>query len=76
MNIRFLTLAQKEVDESVRWYDEQASLGRDFLDELDRAVRLIKRDPGVACYEHPSGDAPPGTPVRTYPRLLSLTPTA
>jgi hypothetical protein len=31
MNIRFLTLAQKEVDESVRWYDEQASLGRDFL---------------------------------------------
>ena len=31
MNIRFLTLAQKEVDESVRWYDEQAGLGRDFL---------------------------------------------
>ena len=42
MNISFLTLAQKEVDESVRWYDEQASLGGDFLDELDRAVRLIK----------------------------------
>jgi hypothetical protein len=33
MNIRFLTLAQKEVDESVRWYDEQANLGRGFLDE-------------------------------------------
>ena len=48
MNIRFLTLAQKEVDESVRWYDEQASLGRDFLDELDRAVRLIKSHPLTA----------------------------
>ena len=48
MNIRFLTLAQKEVDESVRWYDEQASLGRDFLDELDRAVRLIKSHPLAA----------------------------
>jgi len=48
MNIRFLTLAQKEVDDSVRWYDEQASLGRDFLDELDRAVRLIKSYPLAA----------------------------
>lgn len=27
MNIRFLTLAQKEVDECVRWYDERANLG-------------------------------------------------
>ncbi len=40
MNIRFLTLAQKEVDECVRWYDERADLGRGFLDELDRGVRL------------------------------------
>jgi plasmid stabilization system protein ParE len=48
MNIRFLTLAQKEVDESVRWYDQQASLGRDFLDELDRGVRLIKSHPLAA----------------------------
>jgi hypothetical protein len=47
MNIRFLTLAQKEVDESVRWYNEQASLGGDFLDELDRAVRLIKSHPSL-----------------------------
>jgi hypothetical protein len=45
MNIRFLTLAQKEVDESVHWYDEQANLGRGFLDELDRGVRLIKSHP-------------------------------
>ena len=40
MNIRFLTLAQKEVDECVLWYDERANLGRGFLDELDRGVRL------------------------------------
>lgn len=54
MNIRFLTLAQKEVDESVRWYDEQANLGRGFLDELDRGVRLIKSHP-LASTEIDSG---------------------
>ena len=53
MNIRFLTLAQKEVDESVRWYNEQASLGRDFLDELDRAVRLIRSHPLAATQIEP-----------------------
>jgi hypothetical protein len=30
---------------SLRWYDEQANLGRGFLDELDRGVRLIKSHP-------------------------------
>ena len=54
MNIRFLTLAQKEVDESVRWYDERANLGRGFLDELDRGVRLIKSHP-LAAAEIDSG---------------------
>jgi toxin ParE2 len=46
MNIKFLTLAQQEVDDAVFWYsnqDEDASL--EFLDELDRAVRLIKSYP-------------------------------
>ena len=43
MNIRFLSLADHEVDDAVAWYDEQAEgLGRDFLDELDRVIRLIK----------------------------------
>jgi len=46
-------LAQEEVDESVRWYDEQASLGGDFLDELDRAVRLIKSHPLAATEIEP-----------------------
>ena len=31
MNIRFLTLAQKEVDEAVLWFDENANgKGRNF----------------------------------------------
>jgi len=46
MNVRFLTLAQKEADEAVVWYDEKAEgKGRDFLDELDRVVRLVKAYP-------------------------------
>jgi plasmid stabilization system protein ParE len=46
MNIRFLTLAQREVDDAVLWYDNQfESGGRGFLDELDRGVRLVKSYP-------------------------------
>ncbi len=49
MNVRFLTLAGKEVDEAAAWYEAQAeSLSRDFLDELDRAVRLIRIYPLLA----------------------------
>ena len=43
MKIRFLTLAQREVDDAVVWYEQQTlGLSRDFLDQLDRAVRLVK----------------------------------
>lgn len=46
MNVRFLTLAQKEIDETVLWFDEQVDgKGQDFLDELDRIVRLVKSYP-------------------------------
>jgi len=39
MNIRFLTMAETEVDEAVSWYQEQSEdEGLRFLDELDRAV--------------------------------------
>ena len=49
MNVRFLTLADKEVDDAAAWYEEQAEgLSRDFLDELDRAVRLIRIYPLLA----------------------------
>ncbi|MGH9874507.1 MAG: type II toxin-antitoxin system RelE/ParE family toxin [Pyrinomonadaceae bacterium] len=51
MDIRFLTLAQEEVDEAVVWFDENANgKGRDFLDELDRVVRLVKAYP-LASFE-------------------------
>ena len=46
MNIRFLTLAQREVDDAVLWYDNRTEdEGREFLDDLDRAVRLVKSYP-------------------------------
>jgi hypothetical protein len=49
MKIRFLSLAHQEVNDAVRWYEEQAEgLGRDFLDELDRVVRLVKSYPLMA----------------------------
>jgi plasmid stabilization system protein ParE len=55
MNIRLLNLAQQEVDDAVRWYNEQTEgVGRDFLDELDRAIRLVKSHP-LAATEIESG---------------------
>lgn len=40
MKVRFLTLAQQELDDATVWYDERAEgLGQEFLDELDRTVR-------------------------------------
>jgi len=40
MNIRFLTLAQQEVDDAVFWYHNQAEdTSQEFLDELDRASK-------------------------------------
>lgn len=42
MKVRFLKPAQYEVDDAVAWYDSQSrSLGTQFLDDLDRAVRRI-----------------------------------
>ena len=42
MKVRFLPPAQRELDDAVTWYDEQAAgLGLEFLDELDRAVRRV-----------------------------------
>jgi toxin ParE2 len=54
MNIRFLSLADQEVDDAVRWYEEQREgLSRTFLDELDRAVRLVKAYPLTATQIEP-----------------------
>jgi plasmid stabilization system protein ParE len=55
MNVRFLTIAQKEVDDAVRWYDAQREqLGIEFLDQLDAAIRRITAFPG-ACPEIEEG---------------------
>ncbi|MBA4391808.1 MAG: plasmid stabilization protein [Syntrophus sp. (in: bacteria)] len=46
MKIRFLTLAQWEVNDAVQWYnDQKIGLGIEFLDELDMAVRRIAAFP-------------------------------
>ena len=46
MKIRFLKLAQQELNDAVAWYDRQMEgLGQEFLDELDRAVRRTLRFP-------------------------------
>lgn len=49
MRVRFLPLAQQEIDDAFRWYEQQAlGLGREFLDELDRVVRLVKTYPEIS----------------------------
>lgn len=54
MNIRFLTLADQEVDDAVAWYDQQGpNVSRRFLDDLDRAVRLAKTYPLLAIQIEP-----------------------
>lgn len=51
MNIRFLTFAQQEIDEAYLWFEERSpGKGLDFLDELDRAVRLVLTYP-LASFE-------------------------
>ena len=43
MEIRFLSLANREVDDAVHWYEaREEDLSREFLDELDRVVRLVR----------------------------------
>ena len=42
MRIRFLDVAQRELDDAVAWYNErEEGLGLGFLDELDRSIRRI-----------------------------------
>jgi hypothetical protein len=46
VKVRFLTLAQQEVDEAVAWFEERTEgKGVEFLDELDRIVRLVNTYP-------------------------------
>jgi hypothetical protein len=46
MKIRFLTLAQWELNDAVQWYNGQSvGLGTEFLDEPDIAVRRVAMFP-------------------------------
>ena len=54
MKIRFLMPADREVDDAVIWYDNQlAGLGREFLDEIDRSVRLVRAYPEASTEIEP-----------------------
>ena len=54
MKVRFLTLAQQEVDEAVIWFDQKVEgKGFAFLDELDRVVRLVQAYPLAATEIEP-----------------------
>lgn len=51
MKVRFLTLAQQELDNAVVWYNQQSEgLGQEFLDEIDRTVRRAISFP-LSCPE-------------------------
>lgn len=51
MKLRFLLLAQRELDDAVAWYNEQAAgSGQEFLYELDRATRRAVAFP-MSCPE-------------------------
>jgi plasmid stabilization system protein ParE len=46
VKIRFLTFAQQEIDEAYVWFENRSpGKGVEFLDELDRAVRLVSAYP-------------------------------
>jgi hypothetical protein len=69
MKIRFLSLANQEIDDAVRWYEEQVEgLSRDFLDELDRAVRLVRIYPLMA--RNRARD--PALLIRSFPLFSNL----
>jgi toxin ParE2 len=49
VNVTFLTLAEQEIDEAFTWFEQRAEgKGLEFLDELDRVVRLVRAYPYVS----------------------------
>ena len=54
MKVRFLTIAQQEVDDAFRWLEERNErMGFEFLTELDRVVRVVRRFPLAALEIEP-----------------------
>jgi len=55
MSIRFLSPAQRELDDAYSWYERQAlGLGLELLDEIDRTVHRIKAYP-FSCEKFADG---------------------
>jgi plasmid stabilization system protein ParE len=54
MEIRFLSLANQEVDDAVQWYEaRETDLSREFLDELDRVIRIVRLYPYAGMQVEP-----------------------
>jgi plasmid stabilization system protein ParE len=54
MEIRFLSLANREVDDAAQWYEaREEDLSREVLDELDRIVRLVRLYPYTGMQVEP-----------------------
>jgi hypothetical protein len=54
VDVRFLTIAQQEIDDAVVWFDQRVGgKGIEFLDELDRVVRLVKAYPFISVEIEP-----------------------
>ena len=55
MIIRFLSIAQQEIDGAVVWYQQQAPhLAAQFLDEVNKSLKRITRYP-FSCMEIEAG---------------------
>jgi plasmid stabilization system protein ParE len=53
-NIRFLTLAETEIDDAVFWYQKQSvDESLNFLAELNRALQVILTYPFIAAEVEP-----------------------
>jgi len=66
MRIRFLDVAQRELDDAVAWYNERdEDLGLDFLDELDRSIRRILSFPLASTEIDKRSDTFESEPCRT-----------
>ena len=54
MDVRFLTIAEQEVEDAYGWFEGRTEgKGVEFLDELDRVVRLIRSFPFAALEIEP-----------------------
>jgi plasmid stabilization system protein ParE len=54
VNVRFLTIAEQEIDDTYHWFEERTEgSGLDFLKEIDRVIRRISTFPLAALEIEP-----------------------